>query len=112
MYFEAWRRERRNLFVVEQAYLNIYERTNTGERELVCLHCDPSLSPDEAHARYKRGPHIHMSVAGSPFDAAHIALQGPSLDAVLASAETLHAALQWGIEMIRDEILTLIPTHN
>lgn len=107
MYFEAWRSEPRKGFVLDQAYLNVYERVGITEREIVCLHCDPSLPPTADHARYKRGPHIHMSVAGAPYDSAHIALQGPDLVPVLTSTNTIHEALSWGIEMIRDEILTL-----
>jgi len=112
MYFEAWGLEARNQFVLEQAYLNIYERTGTDEKEIICLHCDPSLSPDAEHAKYKRGPHIHMSVAGFPYDRAHIALQGPDLAPVLNSTATLHSALAWGVEMIRDEIIPLVRGAN
>jgi len=112
MYFEAWRIEARNRFVLDQAYLNIYARVGANEQEIVCLHCDPSLPPDADHARYKRGPHIHMSIAGSPFDAAHLALNGPDPDPVLKSADTLHGALAWGVEMIRDEILALVRGGN
>jgi hypothetical protein len=109
MYFEAWRtRQPRNGFVLERAYLNIYEETETGEKEIICLHCDPSLLPDADHAKYKRGPHIHMSVAGSPYDSAHIALQGPDLAPVLRSTDALHNALSWGVEMICEEILVLM----
>jgi hypothetical protein len=109
MYFESWRiQQPRNSLVLEQAYLNVYEKTQTGEREIVCLHCDPSLLPAADHAKYKRGPHIHMSVAGSPFDSAHIALQGPDLTPVLRSTDALHRALSWGVEMICDEIISLI----
>jgi|SRR5690348_12096919 len=106
MYFEAWTLETRSRYVLDQAYLNLYERTPIDEKEIVCLHCDPSLSPEDAHARYKRGPHIHMSVAGSPYGRAHIALQGPDLTPILRSTETLHNALAWGIELIRDEVIT------
>lgn len=105
MYFEDWRNDAKNSFVLDKAYLNVYVRAEMSEREIVCLHCDPSLPPGDDHARYKRGPHIHMSVAGSPYSSAHIALQGPDLVPVLKSTETLHNALAWGIEMIRDEIL-------
>ena len=112
MYFEAWRLETRNRFVLDQAYLNVYETTEISEREIVCLHCDPSLPPDSDHARYKRGPHIHMSIAGFPHDRAHIALQGPDLAPVLRSTDTLHNALAWGVEMIRDEILVLMRTEE
>jgi hypothetical protein len=112
MYFEAWSLEARNRFVLDQAYLNIYERTATNEKEIVCLHCDPSISPDADHAKYKRGPHIHMSVAGFPYDRAHIALHGPDIVPILRSTEALQSALAWGVEMIRDEIITLIRSEN
>jgi hypothetical protein len=108
MYFEAWRRETKNDFLLDQAYLHLYARTQTEERQIVCLHCDPSLSPDARHARYKRGPHIHFSVAGFPYDGAHIALRGPDLGPVLRSMEAIHEVLAWGVEMIRDEIVALV----
>lgn len=104
MYFELWRLESRDHFVLEKAYLNLYERTGSTEREIVCLHCDPSLSADADHAKYKRGPHIHMAVAGYPYDRVHLALQGPDLTPVLRSTDSLHNALAWGVEMIRDEM--------
>jgi hypothetical protein len=108
MYFEAWKNEARNRFVLDQAYLNLYKRTGTTESEIVCLHCDPSLLPETEHAKYKRGPHIHMSIAGSPYDSVHIALSGPNTDSVLKNTDTLDAALHWGIEMIREEMLVLM----
>jgi hypothetical protein len=112
MYFESWSLESRNRFVLDQAYLNIYERTGGSEKEIICLHCDPSLLLSADHAKYKRGPHIHISVAGFPYDRAHIALQGPDLTPVLRSTEALHSALAWGVEMIRDEILVLLRGQN
>ena len=108
MYFESWHSETKNRFVLDQAYLNIYEREGPTETEIICLHCDPSLLATADHAKYKRGPHIHMSIAGSPYDGAHIALQGPDLTPVLKSTNALHDALSWGIQMIREEILTLL----
>ena len=101
-----------NRFVLDKAYLNLYERTGTSEKEIICLHCDPSLRSDADHARYKRGPHIHMSVAGFPYDGAHIALRGPDLTPVLRSTDALHSALAWGVEMIRDEVLVLIRSEG
>src|SRR6202035_745902 len=38
MYFESWRIEARERFVLDQAYLNIYERTGGDEKEVICLH--------------------------------------------------------------------------
>ena len=60
-------------------HISTYTKKTTTEIEIICLHCDPSLLPNADHAKYKRGPHIHMSIAGSPYDSAHIALQGPDL---------------------------------
>jgi hypothetical protein len=110
MYFELWTLESRDRFILEKAYLNLYRWNGSSEKEIVCLHCDPSLSADADHAKYKRGPHLHMAVAGYPYDRAHIALQGPDLTPVLKSTETLHDALAWGIEMIRDEMIGLMQT--
>jgi hypothetical protein len=112
MYFEAWRLETRNRFVLDQAYLNIYERTRTSEKEIICLHCDPSLLPEADHAKYKRGPHIHMSVAGFPYARAHIALQGPDIVSVLRSTDALHNALAWGVDLIHDEIIPLMRSEH
>lgn len=108
MYFELWRFESRNKYVLEKAYLNLYKRTDADEKEIVCLHCDPTLPENADHARYKRGPHIHMSLAGYPYDRAHIALRGPDVKETLKSADSLHEALTWGIEMIRDEMIVLM----
>jgi hypothetical protein len=110
MYFELWRLESRDRFVLEKAYLHLYKWTGSNEEEIVCLHCDPSLPANADHAKYKRGPHIHMAVAGSPYRHAHIPLQGPDLAPVLRSTDSLHDALRWGVEIIRDEMLTLMRT--
>jgi len=102
--------EARNRFVLDKAYLNLYEKDGLDEIEIVCLHCDPSLPPHADHAIYKRGPHVHMAIARSPYDGVHIALRGPDLAPVLRSIDALHSALAWGVEMIRDEILVLMRT--
>jgi hypothetical protein len=112
MYFELWKLESRDLFILEKAYLNLYEWTGSIEKEIVCLHCDPSLPADADHAKYKRGPHIHMAVAGYPYDRVHLALQGPDLTPVLKSTDSLHNALAWGVEMIRDEMIGLMRTEE
>jgi hypothetical protein len=108
MYFELWRLKTQTRFSLEQAYLSVYQRIISDEREVICLHCDPLTASNAEHGKYKRGPHIHMSMAGSPFDKAHIALSGPNIEPVLRSMATLHSAFAWGVQMIRDEILTLL----
>src|SRR5262245_6538806 len=66
MYFEAWRRDGRGRYILEKAYLHVYERTQASEIEVIALHCDPDLKADAEHAKYKRGPHIHMTCASAP----------------------------------------------
>ena len=43
MYFELWTLESRDRFILEKAYLNLYRWNGSSEKEIVCLHCDPSL---------------------------------------------------------------------
>jgi hypothetical protein len=90
---------------LSQAYLTIYQKEGpTDERELLALHCDPE-EPDGPGSVYKRGPHLHISIAGPPIRDAHIALARGQLDSVLANATSLMEALTWSIIMIRDEVL-------
>jgi len=49
---------------------------------------------------------------GYLYGRAHLALQGPDLTSVLRSTDSLHNALAWGIEMIRDEMLGLMAATN
>ena len=107
-YFEAWRRESKSHYVVEKMYLSIYDATGSEESELLCLHCDPTLAVSSENYMYKRGPHLHMSMAGYPFARAHLAVCGADVETVLKSSASLHAAMAWAIQMIRDEVFALI----
>jgi hypothetical protein len=106
-YYERWIPipGRRDILCLTQAYLTIYQKEGpTDEEELLALHCDPE-EPDGEGSIYKRGPHLHISIAGPPIRDAHIALARGHLDHVLANAPSLMEALTWSIVMIRDEIL-------
>lgn len=109
-YFEIWQQlseERRELWCLHKAYLTIHEivdRHARAEKEFLCLHCDPNESDGQPHADYKKGPHLHISVAPEPLCRAHIALDGGYLTNILQSVESLTNALQWAIYMLRQEI--------
>jgi hypothetical protein len=81
------------------------KETFETEYELLALHCDPE-EPDGERAVYKRGPHVHISIAEPPVKDAHIALARGHLDEVLANVGSLMEALNWCIIMIRDELLS------
>jgi hypothetical protein len=105
MYHERWSRKDKNVWQLERAYLNLYKRSGVDEVEFLCLHCDP-LEPDSApHARYKQGPHLHVSIADDPIKHAHLALNGGLLNLVLKSVMTLGTTMEWAVQMIRDEVL-------
>jgi hypothetical protein len=109
MYFEAWKSIDGRRFRWQSAALNIYRRMRAdSEEEIICLHCDPADSPAVPHARYKRGPHIHVSAAGSPLKRAHLALHVQQVDAILQRCDSIHEHLASGVQMIRDEVLDLL----
>ena len=91
---------------LNKAYLHIYQvnPADRSETEILALHCDPEEN-GQAGAKYKRGPHLHISAAPDPFSKAHIALAVGYLSVVLKSASNLTEALGWSIQMIKDEIL-------
>lgn len=107
-YFEIWNSldSRQRLWHLSKAYLSIYEvdRSVRKETELLALHCDPDENGRD-QAKYKRGPHLHISAAQDPIPKAHIALAIGHLPAVLASASSLTEALEWSILMIKEEVL-------
>lgn len=109
-YFEHWlpSGNATDEHVLERAYLTIYrtERTESGiEKEIVGLHCDPTIPAGAPFARYKRGPHLHLKEAKAPLPRAHIALNLLSLDRILTSVDELAEALSSGIDLVREELL-------
>lgn len=113
MYFEAWKQIDAKRYRWQSAYLNVYKRTaGDNEEEIICLHCDPSESAGAAHARYKRGPHLHVSAAGNPLKHAHLALHVDQVDLMLQKCQSIHEHLASGIQMIRDEVLDLLSSET
>lgn len=112
MYHERWSRRDKNLWELERAYLNIYKHSGVDEIEFLCLHCDPLETDTAPHARYKQGPHLHVSIAGEPIKHSHLAIHGGLLDAVLQSVATLSNTMDWAVQMIRDEVLDAITDQS
>lgn len=111
-YYEVWTRVDDDYWCLEKAYLNVFrtDRATEDETKYLSLHCDPSQPDSAPHARYKKGPHLHIQVAEEPFPQAHIALTGGQLDEVLCSLESLSQAIGWAVQMLREEVLDRI-TH-
>jgi hypothetical protein len=109
--------QKRKRYCLERAYLHLYRRgpTEDDELEFLALHCDPN-EPDDTghlkHAVYKRGPHIHITAAPQPLCHSHFALNRSHLPDVLASVASLSAAVQSGVEMIRDQVLDILATNR
>ena len=109
MYFEMWKKIDRKRFRWQCAYLNIYKRIRTDqEEEIICLHCDPAVPSGAAHARYRRGPHLHVSAAGDPLGRAHLALHVKHVEVMMQKCQSIHEHLASGVQMIRDEVLDLL----
>jgi hypothetical protein len=112
-YYERWsptdNTRRRYYFV--RGYLHVFRTLgafrDATEEQVLALHCDPNEPRGEPHARYKQGPHLHISAAGSPINESHLALNHSHLDEVLSSFESLCAAWDDSIKLVRDEILAL-----
>jgi hypothetical protein len=112
-YFERWLpvNERRKRYFLDRGYLHLYVSTRMGaeptEKQILALHCDPNEPEASKHWRYKRGPHLHISVAESPIPHSHFALNAFHLDSVLRSTENLSEAFGAAVKMLEDQVLEL-----
>jgi hypothetical protein len=114
-YLERWLPvdERGNRYFLNRSYLHLYWKleSENAEEEIVGLHCDPN-EPDDSdsrrHARYKRGPHVHLTTRRAGFSHSHIALNLMDLDTVLDNIDNLTDAMKSGIQMLRDQVLDLL----
>jgi hypothetical protein len=117
-YHERWTPfdEKKKRYQLERAYLHLYRRKtapSSQEIEIVALHCDPN-EPDEPdgyqgvkHARYKRGPHIHVTAADQPIPHSHLALNLSDLSEVLRSFDNLEGAFQNAIRLLEEQVLDI-----
>lgn len=104
-YFERWTRSGTSGVYLFQAYLHFFRLNGEDEKEVLLLHCDPSEHDSAAHAKYKQGPHLHLSFVGAAYKHSHVALADGFLNEVLNSIDSLTAAQTRAIEMIRGQLL-------
>ncbi len=107
-YHEVWYpREEESEWVLERAYFSL-RRTFleiTKIEEILCLHSDPLCADPEPLGSYKRGPHLHVSLAPAPIGDAHFPLNLQQLNEVLASCDNLSESLALAICVIQHEII-------
>lgn len=107
-YLEHWipLREGRS-YELHQA--NLHLRMNfPGEREpreIVLLHCEPSLMQEDLKSRCKRGPHVHVADAGHPMVHCHFPLNLCHLESTMESIDALSEAIRSAIEIVRAEVV-------
>jgi hypothetical protein len=112
-YYERWQPvdSTRRRYCFERGYLHLFRRVGPArestEKQVLALHCDPNEERDAPHALYKIGPHLHVSAAEPPLNAAHIALNYSHLDEVLGSFERLSVAFSNSITMVNEQVLKL-----
>lgn len=74
-YYESWKQDgQADSYYLDRAYMHIHLALRQNPRQLLSLHCDPSMRSSEAHFRYKRGPHVHIEGANPSLNRAHISL--------------------------------------
>lgn len=107
MYYELWKSDNGRDFYLINMYLSLFQidRTKHISHELLALHCDPEEPDNSTHAKYKKGPHIHIKAAESPILDAHIALTCGYLESILSSFDSLTQAMGWAIVMLKEQIL-------
>jgi len=112
-YYERWEPidATRKRYCFQRGYLHLFQKVGTDqeatEKKLLLLHCDPNEPKERPHARYKQGPHLHVSAAGPPLAEAHIALNYSHLDEVLSSFDNLSVAWDNSIKLVNEEVLAL-----
>lgn len=106
-YFELWKPQNDGLWIMDRAYLSIYEidRMQRIEREYFALHCDPYEPPNSPHSIYKIGPHLHIQAADYPIPHAHVALNRNDIEKTLSSLKYLSQAIKLAVLMLKEEIL-------
>ena len=102
----------REAYILKKAYLHTYLAFSPDEeQQFVFIHCDPQRAPGTDHHRYMVGPHMHLKIAESPWDRAHIALCDGWTSTVLDSLMALDEAIVRAVDLIADEFVPLLNEH-
>jgi hypothetical protein len=105
-YYEVWQPQVGSAnYELERAYLHLHRKLSRDDRDMqiLCLHCDPALSPGSASYIYKRGPHLHIGGAAPNIDRAHVSLCIGDAELGGADLDTLTFKLAAAVEMISEE---------
>ena len=108
-YFEIWYpTDGEEQWMLERAYFTLRRvaRPMATYQEILCVHCDPLATDGEPVRTYKRGPHLHVVVAETPVPDAHFPLNLGHLNEVLASIQSLTAAMRTAIEVVCNEVVS------
>lgn len=74
-YYETWKPgSDGDTYLLDRSYMHIHFQKAHVSKQLLSLHCDPSIAASEQHYLYKRGPHLHIGGADPSVDHAHIFL--------------------------------------
>jgi hypothetical protein len=74
-YYETWRRGREpDEYYLDRVYMHMHIVAHPKPRQVLSLHCDPSMKTSDTHFRYRRGPHFHIEGAAPDVSRAHISL--------------------------------------
>lgn len=65
----------------------------------------PMCEEPDPLGTYKRGPHLHVSVAKSPIAHSHFSFYLGQLEEVLASCDDLSRAISLALKVVRDEVV-------
>lgn len=109
MYFEEWRPEdaARKKWFLQQICFSLFRITSRANipQEILAIHCEPMEPEGREHLLYKRGLHLHVTLASQPIPHAHFALNNGYLSQVMASIENLSEALELALKMINDQVI-------
>lgn len=92
---------------LKRAYLHLYKKTHREDpdKQLLALHCEPSLKDTSSSAAFKAGPHLHIAGASPAIDAAHLAICINDAHLGGESAGALTATLMNAVQLLRLEVL-------
>lgn len=104
-YHEIWKQQREAGYYLERAYMHFHVSSQSGRKQILSLHCDPSLKDGSVHFGYGRGPHLHLEGANPDIARAHVSVCVADPRKGGSTLNDLMACFQASVRMIADEIL-------
>lgn len=105
-YFETWTQTRReDEYLLDRAYMHVHIALKEGPKQILALHCDPSMKKSDWNYRYKRGPHLHVYGADPDIRRAHISVCLRDSTFGGSDLPELTGGLEDAVKMIANEVL-------